>query len=237
MLEMMLLGRKSIASGGDPASGPGPVDLIGYYNPRPGYETGLYGQVNGNGIDMISTDQLMRQTGNLGAAYNSVVIWMKYILDGQIIYVARNSPTYTLNYTQLYQQGLVYGVDGVGKYPLGSGVNQNKIVTWGKYKFRVRLMKCVMADPGVASAQDPFPNTSEWGRLMYPISNATVAADCENGEKWASLDLAVTGVRLFCQESSLSNTANSLTTLGIKTGGAASKTTTGQWRPLLELVP
>ncbi|ANH52264.1 putative virion structural protein [Erwinia phage vB_EamM_Desertfox] len=235
MLEMLFFGGKKLVG-----TGPGPATLLNYYNPSPGYETGYYGTIPPS--QFIDTATLRSLTGfNNGTVYNSGVTWAKFVVDGKILFIPTATMINSCSWEQLYAKGMVYGIAGPGKYPYPATplVPQNKTITFLGYKFLVRLPKCGLADP-LAYPPNAIEKTSEWGRTMFHIASETTAAQTESGEKWASINLAVSSTLIQCQETQVNVTSNNIGPYSAVTkSGNTNKNYTASnmhWRPVLELI-
>lgn len=84
-----------------------------------------------------------------GTETNATPDWLKFANGGKILFVAKKPMRTDISWQTLYQAGLVYGVDGPGRSPLpvGSPVNQLRIVKSGGFKYRLRLLQGADADP------------------------------------------------------------------------------------------
>lgn len=172
--------------------------------------------------------------------------WSKFYLDGKFVLIPLSGyggSSFAVTWNDIYNAGLIYGVDGPGTYPLTPNVNQLRLVPLGDYVYKVRAMR--------GGANDPFDTTtgSEWNRLMYYISDQTFTAAQRPGIPWASQTLATMGIstylrRTWTQESDATTTTNrtqrgtseavalAITGSVAKPGGTAQQG--GAWRPVLE---
>lgn len=127
-----------------PDTGPGPKVLK-----RGDWSFGYFGPVTVD--DFISTAQfisLLREFAGL-SSFNyantftpAFDLWYKFVLNGKIIFMPRR-PSTQHYWQQYYNWGLVYGVDGMGSAPAGTGatfnVNQKRVITVGDYSYMVRM--------------------------------------------------------------------------------------------------
>lgn len=237
MLEMMLGG--SVAAQGT-IPGPGPQEILNRYTLSPTHDT-IYCGVMG-GSEFITLAEIKTAIGlSAGTVWNSGVTWVKYMLDGHVLYMPLSTGYVGVSWQSLYQCGAVYGSDGTGTYPAPSNtpVKQNKVISWKGYRFLVRLPRVGLTDP-LALGQSAIEPGSEWGRMMFPIASDVPASKTEAGEKWGSRNLAVGSTLILSQESQSDNTNNTIGPYqSVIQRANASKTNVGSvmhWRPVLELV-
>jgi hypothetical protein len=116
--------------------------------------------------------------------------WYKFVFKGKILFFPNNtfSTAGTSTWSQIYNLGLVYGVDGPGAAPfsltaagaqpaIAAPVNQKKVVTAGSDSFLVRIPKnsTLPTDQNVPD-RSTFKG-SEWCELMCSMTTAVLAAD------------------------------------------------------------
>lgn len=221
--------------------GPGPTTLIGG-----NADAGFYGEVPSSelldGVTLASRFNL-----TAGIPHNTNEPWLKFILDGTILYYAKKTFRYNLHWANLNAVGVVYG-------------NNTTMVNSAVYK--VRLPSTALVDPytgvGVLS-EDLFDSLpwykSEWNRLMYHVSaspnRGSMSSEGISVGDWAQYSDADLGVNIKLGNGTLSFIKETSTTYlnargafgvcgGHNTyGGDAGKTHTNQhwgWRPVLELV-
>lgn len=123
-----------------PNSGPGPQSL------KAGdWTLGYFGRVSL--ADFATAQEMVTLCGVSGTVIADTVMkyWNKFIRNGKIIFAPCTELAYGMTWQQLYNLGLVYGVDGFGTYPTGVtsamnfNVNQKKLVTVKGSQFLVRL--------------------------------------------------------------------------------------------------
>lgn len=123
-------------------TGPGPQAVV-----RGDWEYGYFGRVAV--AEMLTPSALRTALGIAGAGPNdgAVTFYYKFIINNKIIFVPCGSITWAITWDQIYNLGLMYGVDatGLGNLPVApsnlTGVNQKKIITIGAYNFLVRTFK------------------------------------------------------------------------------------------------
>lgn len=226
------------------SSGPGPSELIGGDE-----DAGFFGEVPAD--DFITGDQLASVLMlTEGTSQNSTTPWLKFVLDGRILFIPKKTIRHSLTWHTLYYNGCVFGNEIDNKPPLTFVVEQNRTINVKGYYFRVRLMKGSLLDPyaGVLDTTDnESPETigSEWNRLMYSVSVAPTPS--LTNEKWASYTLAElgissgTGQSTLCQETIENYNTQRLVRgyYGIQNSNYTeynnSSTILG-WRPVLELL-
>ena len=116
-----------------------------------------------------------------GTETNATPDWLKFANGGKILFVAKKPMRTDISWQTLYQAGLVYGVDGPGltSLPVGSPVNQLRIVKSGGFKYRLRLLQGADADPSDArnDTADPLGfRNSEYSRLLLRCSDTDPTA-------------------------------------------------------------
>lgn len=194
----------------EPPPLPGPQTLM-----AGDLETGFYGEVPP--ADFISYGDLSTLVGlSRGTLHNDVEsLWLKFSMDGNPAYVAKQSIRYSISHSHLNAQDLVFG----------------RTVEIGDYQYIVRLMTGLV-DPDTLTAG------GEWNRLMYPIH-----VDDPNQQGWginytnADLNVGVgNGRRSWTQEMHPDSTtlrgyrgASSVEDLN----AASTSNTFFGWRPIL----
>lgn len=131
-----------------PNVGPGPNKVV-----TGDRKAGWFGNLS---ADEIFTNaelcSLLGVTGSIGDAQT----WIKGANNGKICFYPYNDVVSSITWQQLYDLGLVYGMDANGPPGgyLNGNVNQRKVVTKGNYSFLVRLMK--------------FSSTPDWKYVVTP---------------------------------------------------------------------
>jgi hypothetical protein len=217
-----------------PNTGPGPLKPL-----RGDFVNGYFGMVPLS--ELFNASELSTLCGfTIGTVLNLATNWLKFAIDGKILFFPDGPLRSNMSWLQLYVAGLVYGVDGPG--PGGRSdttqVNQLKLVTKGEHTFKVRLAI------GTNSPTDPIASTlrptelSEWDRMLVPtlvgVDNPIKwddipAADLTKGNAgWNhTQDIYSSTHRVVRGSTSLIATSN----LGNGTAQDSSL-----WRPVLELV-
>lgn len=237
MLELMLLSSR--ADSGLPSdTGPGPTTLIGEYKRSDGGHTGYFGTLaSGTFLTATSLRSVLGIT--TGTVITEAPVWMKFLIDGKVVFFPITSIQHTISWEALYQKGAVYGIDGTGNYPSPSGslVAQNRVITYKSKVYKVRMMSVALVDP---NAPGTINKSCEWGRLILPINKGTEASATEGGAKWAEIDLSIASTGILVKES-YTNTGfitapftNATTTSTLNKIGSQANI---QWRPVLELIP
>lgn len=207
--------------------GPGPDVLIGG-----SAIMGFFGEVSVD--DFIRGVDLVELTGiTEGTVRNSLQPWLKFALDGKILYVAKRVYLRSISWNAINAKGCVYG--------------EKTVVIDGRM-YKVRLLKGADTDPSTAlQGIDPVgTHNSEWTRLYAPISATDFPS--YTGPKYASYtdeDLSTGSVGvggiIWCQESN-SNGSERIhrgqdSIAHMHWGNPALTDTDTAWRPVLELVP
>lgn len=114
-----------------------------------------------------------------GTAINDGADWLKFVNGGQVLFISKKPLRTDISWQTLYQAGLVYGVDGTGLSPIGSPVNQLKIVKSGGFKYRLRVVRGADENPSGSLYNVPDPDgykNSEWTRLLMRCSDQDPSA-------------------------------------------------------------
>lgn len=247
MLEMLLLGGgvKEVVDG----TGPGNNQMLFSYSKGEGLLAGYFGRVNYT--NLLSGEDLAAAIGlTTGTAFNGTVDWLKFHLDGKILFTPQKPFRYGLTWKSIYDLGAAYGDDTTGDNLPTSvpAVLQNKIIAIGPWQFRVRLMTMINPPPNTGRLSDE----TEWDRLIYSVMADQVTGQQITGTaKWDSFtpaDIGITGTNgiWHYSKSPYYNSSNYTASKGVR--GSSSVTNksayaytvtnvaTG-WRPVLELIP
>ena len=183
--------------------------------------------------------------------------WLKFALDGNIIYVAKKPYRHTVSWENIYQAGAVYGTNDNGYNPSGGNRLQDANITVDGFSLDVTLLRGTNTDPAIFTSNGwdmDYTHTSEWNRLMYPIHSG-IHTDSRNPStpsipyaQWATYsegDLIVDYRTGNGSYSWVQETRNTDTTVRFSRGGIgvtvvnSSTTTTASsnigWRPALRL--
>lgn len=97
--------------------------------------------------------------------------WLKFDIDGEIVYIAKKPYRYGLHWQHIYQVGAVYGTDDFGANPSGGNKLQDARVSIGGKSYKVTLIKGASVDPTPIEAGHDlsWTHNSEWNRTMYGI--------------------------------------------------------------------
>lgn len=224
-----LLVSDNVIMGNFPDTGPGPQTLQ-----KGDWNLGYFGVVAP--ADLLAFSELYAQLGLSGGGLQTDGTnagWHKFIRDGSIIYLPITPLLTGVSWNNLYDSGLVYGVDGNGSPPAGSvaarhPTKQKRVVTKGTYTFWVRSLKGSTKGPSVILSinNDGFDN-SEWAET---ISRLLLASSLpSNSTKWA--DLATTAT---CLTQHVRSSVNALTLNG-ETWGTVAMTGAAGFLPVPEL--
>ncbi len=154
--------------------GPGPSEFIGY---TASDDKGFFGEVTGS--ELITMSSLTSQLGvTQGTAQNLDTPWLKFWLDGRILFVAKKNIRHSISYNHLRDKGIIDG---------------SKIITINGLQYRVGLLGGIDDDytSAVTSVVNaPYATRSEWTRLMYNIAsdvgiNASYHKQGQIGDNWA----------------------------------------------------
>ncbi|EGO2129049.1 hypothetical protein OGA59_004474 [Salmonella enterica] len=229
MLEI-LSSKKSL--GGGLALGPGPQTTDKFFKRTDGKESGFFGTLAA--AEVATANDLKALTGWTVATPT----WMKFALDGKVLYIPTTTLVDGIARSTMYQKGLVYGRDDFGGYPDGANVLQNKKLVVNGYTYLVRLPRISLKDTYTAA---DMPE-SEWARLMWTVDRNTAASDTEAGTKWATINTGTPGHHCMTAQvpATATGNANCIGYESIKTPSSLGRTSANAnvgWRPVLELIP
>lgn len=213
-----------------PQSGPGSKYLLTGTR-----QAGFFGEVSAAELfDGYEVNNKINHTGATWLRYSGLK-WLKHIVDGKVLFVAKEQTLRNISWSQLYESGAVYGVAGDGKYPTAKPTSQmvvlRKTDTDGAWTFKLRLIKGAALDPYVAANETAA--VTEW---IHTIFN--VAARLP-GYSYLNFSYGGAVIDTLAQETDNANVASSLTVGSVNNIGAktvAAKTALGYWRPVLELI-
>lgn len=204
--------------------------------------TGFYGEVGVN--ELITGDTLAIAIGLDDGAPIADAGWLKFSLDGRVLYVAKRPLRHSISWNSINTVGAVFGTTTV-------------VINGDTYK--VRLLKGTNAGPVTRDwgYDEPYTHGSEWNRLLYRVSanpfgdtrNTLGSEGIATGD-WASYSEADIGTAMaytggngglsWCQETGTTGTTRvSRGNSGVShsTQDISSNVTTYLgWRPVLELV-
>lgn len=238
-MKELLLGVGEEQSSPEVIVGPGPSELIGYTEED---DKGFFGEVPNS--QLITMSDLTNQLGvTLGTAQNLDSPWLKFYLDGRILYVAKKNIRHSISYDHLRDKGIVDG---------------SKIITIDGLQYKVGLLGGI--DDGYDGSvgngyNQPFTMRSEWTRLMYNVaSDADIATSYRKqgqiGDNWVEYpqDDSANGLNItvgngrysWCKELNPANSSHAVirgrsVAHAFPNASSSAGASTG-WRPRLELV-
>jgi hypothetical protein len=221
-----------------PDSGPGSKNLL-YGNEQLGY----FGTLTP--AEMVTLGSLRAQFNFFaGTDENAAYVWVKMFYKGRVLFFPSNTIAYNISWNQLYNAGLVYGVDGNGYAPTGTPTNQFKILNVGKDVLKLRLFTADSnPDPTSFLSQQLLTSGgvnitgSEWVSLIYAIVGNAPAG--YSGPKWSifSSNSFGWGGRKIVTQRTMSNSASNAQHVDNVYSYAAPKAELNYWLPVLELIP
>ena len=126
---------------------PGPTDLVGFYN-----GAGFYGETSV--LDLYTGLEIANEIGlTYGIAQFSEEPWLKFVIDGRIIYKSKKSYRYSIHWDAINAVNAVYG----------DLTLMNKGI-----RYKVRLMSTSLQDK-LQESSGTITHGSEYNRLIYPI--------------------------------------------------------------------
>lgn len=213
-------------------NGPGPVELL-----RGDAMCGYYGQVPSE--EMLTNDELQAIL-KVGLRVNQVTKWDKFIFRGKILYLPRTPCMSGTTWNNLYNAGLIYGVDGPG-LPKGiAPVNQLVVVTKGNFDFKVRTLRAGTDTDYTHMTGSENDYKSELRRLQGALYYGGIVplqgVFCFNSLNISESTAGVSGAAangILAEANTISATLTSTTPYVITSN---TRTTTSGWRPVLELI-
>lgn len=199
-----------------------------------------YGTIPSN--EFFTAPELMSLCGltSVDGSSSSVSKWFKVDFDGKILYFPLENVTDGISFHSLYVKGLVYGEDGFGKFPSGSGVPQNTTISKNGYTYKVRLFNVFNTDPHNGSTGTNIANMrgSEWAELVYRIASSNPYGTSDNFETNSFPCNGVLAKEAFNTQGTIKTCVGQGTSVGIisNQSGNATHKTFRYWKPLLELV-
>ncbi|QVW28665.1 putative virion structural protein [Erwinia phage pEa_SNUABM_8] len=215
-----------------PNSGPGPKQLL-HGDSLMGY----FGRVSEKDLYTHSELFTLLLNGTAASAASGTEGWYKFFCQGAVIYLPVTPMASGVSWSMLYNAGIVYGVDGVGSYPMSPSVSQAKILTKdttsdGRIYLRPKLPTASKADPmstatGSLSASELSGSVLD---MMMKVRDGTWESNTYAG--WTNWVQMLNSVQGQTQN-------NKLVTMLGQSAANVSKTTAGAgyyWWPVLELV-
>lgn len=223
--------------------GPGPKKLLGSYtDPITNKSTGFFGETT----DLYTTTELLaaiseKTAAIINATILAEVVWLKFLLDDKIVYVAKTPIFHKLSYNNLLSGSLLFAP--------GRTLNPRS-----GYTYQCRTLQWITVPnntvvPGFPNDM-PASHGSEWNRLMYNIVT-NINPLSQQGDKWAEYvtgDIQVTqtgggaineigpGTIVYSTPATSYHLARA--TIDVIGGNSNFNTATDrrQWRPCLVLV-
>lgn len=224
MIPRLLISSSSSSLGGS-ATGPGSSQLITGTD-----KDGYFGIVDSS--EFPDTAELSTLTGvTAGIVLNTSVNWLKFSIDGAILYVAQKPLRHTIGWSSIAAANCVYG---------------NSNITINNISYKIRLLKGDTVNPAtrigngtwIAEFTKALDNTIEWGRTIRKCSDGGFAS-------MSTIDLGVTsgaGGSSWCQETANSFGSGYAVIRGGSTNGPRfygnrnDSSISRGWRPVLELI-
>lgn len=234
MFEMMLM--SSLKAGVKyPDSGPGDKTLS-YGTP----ELGFFGEVPETQLLSIAElrDQLSFYNGV--DSDNNMRTWLKLYINNKVLFLPKYLVTTQISWSQLYEAGLIHGVDGVGPYTTANPTNQYRIVVApDKRLLKVRTIQTNTAQLttnvnwGSAATAD-----SEWGKIIgsLMVNIGTLPYTGPRFNKYNTVDNVLSQSALSIGQNSYGTAGSSV---NVNNNGVTNDpvTTLLAWLPVLELLP
>lgn len=213
-------------------NGPGPVELL-----RGDAMCGYYGQVPSE--EMLTNVELQAML-KIGGAVNQVTKWDKFIFNGKILYLPRTPCMTSATWNNLYNAGLIYGVDGPG-LPKGiAPVNQLVVVTKGNFDFKVRTLRAGTDTDYTLLSSNENVYKSELrqlqGALYYGGIVPTQGVFCFNSLNVSESTAGVSGANANGILAEANNTSNTVATTTPYVVTSLPRSSPSGWRPVLELI-
>lgn len=203
-------------------------------------------------INVLELRERLSFTAGVTSAAQQAPRWHKYARNGKVLFVPEYSIASTLSWKQLYDAGLVFGVDTPGPYNAGADVVQSAKVKIGPDWYRVRLARGYNENyavfcPNQTTVAEPAESfLCEYDDLMYPLCLYVPGVQrMANQYNYTPAVLGLSSNGVWCQEKPIVGTNTASCSRGT---GAASRTgvssrawtlatsTTPNWWPVLELI-
>ena len=173
---------------------------------------------------------------------NSNSGWVGFYHNENYLFVSKKPLLHNISWNDIYNAGVVFGVDGFGPYNSGVGVLQNKRITIGGFEYKIRLLTGGNGNPATSSG-------GEWNGLMYRIHTSDpLNLDNNLWDNFVNNDLGIglsnSGSGSWCQETyyyqplypNLS-VLRGITGISSYTNQLKSEPSLfSSWRPVLELI-
>lgn len=247
MNELLLAGKRS-------SPYPGAATPVGRYtdpNNSSRY-TEFYGEVANSAMPTVAA--LRAILGNIGAAINTTTPWLKFGIDGRLLYTPKKPISQATGWSAIYSAGCVWGTNDTGLFNNGTPRNQYRTIVLNGVTYKIALWNCLQPGLGKLPYTGSYEGRTEmlgsdWMRLFPNIVSATVTT--QEGPKWetynATTDLGLlgttdpAGLQLAREQISANDGLARAITLGprIITTGAPVITDVQSylaWRPVLEVV-
>lgn len=213
--------------------GPGPAELLrgdamcGYYGPVPTTE--------------LFTPAVFQGLVNYGTAWGAVRDWDKFLFRGKILFIPRAPLVNNATWNGLYDNGLVYGVDGPGLPKGRPDKNQLVVISRDNFDFKVRCIRATnSADYALivsASADSEvrllhgaiYFNGAVPFSKVYALNSLDSANEYAGGKSTSSAD--VLGVLAEADTTNCNTTGDAPWVINSR-----ARTMVHGWRPVLELI-
>lgn len=144
----------------EPPLGPGPTELLAGT-----LDHGFFGETTSE--ELLTYETLASQVGlSAGVSqFNTESLWLKFALDGKILYVAKKPCRHTISWDQIHAVNAVFGTP----------------VAVGSHVLSCRLLKGANSDPAANQTgyDVEISHGSEWNRLLYHASSS-VSTEASN---------------------------------------------------------
>lgn len=152
MIEQLLIAAPKSNLPVIPDNGPGPQNLMKYDELN---DVGYFGTLTEAEFFTYTQVEAVAKTALPGTAANRTAdnFWIKAYWKGKTVYMPRRVIRTGTTWTDIYKAGMVYGIDGDGRYiPPSGAVNQLTKITLTsanqtKFVFKVRMIGSYGIDP------------------------------------------------------------------------------------------
>lgn len=229
MLELLLSAGAKKAATFWPDSGPG-TKMLQFGDQTAGY----FGEVSSAELyTNVGVYALAQFSG--GTLYPGDISWLKFFIDGKVVYYAKQQVGANLCWNDVYSAGCALGIRGIGPYPVGAGVDQFRLgtVTEGNrdWTLLLRMPKTGLSDPALVDTTNVLQ--SEWNRTIMRVVNGGWGT-------YTPTDLGrTTDMASMCLETWTNSTTWHYVrgaTNNAESRSNIAKTQNNLWRPVLELV-
>lgn len=157
-------------------------------------DSGYLGEITNLMGEEVLCDEIFGIDSHLGDSMGFDGSWLGFYYKGKYLFIAKTPLRNNISWVDLYNSGVVFGVDGPGPYNSGINVSQNKSIIiknpsseFNNLSFKVRLLKGASTNP-ISGPQGNLINfNGEWDDLLPNLINGV-------WDSYSSSDLGVSSI-------------------------------------------